>query len=81
MLEAGWLTHTAYQRRIKLFVPKRVNTRVKAEQKASALSASWKQQPHKSQRRVLAAERRPVKASLTASNGEAGKNGAFDFML
>lgn len=42
-------------------------------------------QPHKSQRRVLvavrAAERRPVKASLTASIGEAVKNGDVDFIF
>lgn len=42
-------------------------------------------QPHKSQRRVLVAvrtaERRPVKASLTASIGEAVKNGDFDFIF
>lgn len=55
-----------------------MNTRLKEKQKASQHRA----QPHKSQRCVLVAvrtaERRPVKASLTASNGEVVKNGAFD---
>lgn len=45
----------------------------------------WAGQPHKSQRRVLVAvrtaERRPVKASLTASNGVEVKNGDIDFIF
>lgn len=40
VLGAGRLSHTAYQCRIKLFVPYRVTTRPKEKQKASLLSAS-----------------------------------------
>lgn len=53
--------------------------------KSSAGAFDGAGQPHKSQRRVLvavrAAERRPVKASLTASIGEAVKNGDVDFIF